>query len=406
MTWMVIWFPRERAKRWAATAVALLAGLLAVAAQADPLRVGTSGDYSPFSSGAGSPGDAEAFGRELHGFDIDLIRTFARETGRRVEFVRFRWPQLSADLADDRFDLAVSGVTVRADRSLVGRFSVPVARSGAVLLVRAGDGERAIETFDAPGVTLAVNQGGHLERVTRAHFPRASIRPIERNRDVLNELVSGRAQAVVTDTLEAPHWLGAAEGLKALGPFTRDDKAALIRADLPTLAHELDAWLLARERDGTLAQLRARHFDASSQAPTATPDAALVAASNERLALMPLVAEAKRRSGAPVEDRVREARVLASARASVGRAAKERGVPPPDAAEVTVFFQSRIEEAKRVQREVLAQPADPNRPNADLAEAIRPALIRIGDRIAMLLVAREVERREDPVDRPQRSGDQ
>ena len=104
------------------------------------------------------------------------------------------------------------------------------------------------------------------------------------------------------------------------------------------------------------------------------------------------------------------------------RAAKERGVPPPDAAEVTVFFESRIEEAKRVQRDVLAQPTDPNRPNADLAEAIRPALIRspirinagriasalirIGDRIAMLLVAREVERREDAVDQPQRGGDQ
>ena len=105
--------------------------------------------------------------------------------------------------------------------------------------------------------------------------------------------------------------------------------------------------------------------------------------------------------GAPVR-----ARVLASARASVERAAKERGVPPPDAAEVTVFFESRIEEAKRVQRDVLAQPTDPNRPNADLAEAIRPALIRIGDRIAMLLVAREVERREDAVDQPQRGGDQ
>ena len=403
---MVIGFPRERAKRWVATAVALLAGLPALTAKADPLRVGTSGDYAPFSSRAGAPGGAEAFERELHGFDIDLIRAFARDTGRQVEFVRFRWPQLSADLADGRFDLAMSGVTVRADRSIVGRFSVPVARSGAVLLVRARDRGRAIETFDAPGVTLAVNQGGHLERVTRAHFPRASIRPIEHNHEVLRELVSGRAQAVVTDTLEAPHWLGAADGLTALEPFTRDDKAALIRADRPTLAHEFDDWLLARERDGTLARLRSRHFDPGSQAPTATPDAALAAASDERLALMPLVAEAKRRSGAPVEDRAREARVLSSARAGVARAAKERGVPPPDPAEVTVFFESQIEEAKRVQREVLSQPADPNRPNADLGETIRPALIRIGDRIAMLLVAREVERRAGTADRTQRGGDQ
>jgi cyclohexadienyl dehydratase len=349
-----------------------------------PLVVGTSGDYAPFSYRA--PGELQ-----LRGFDIAVARAFARERGRELRLVEFGWPELLRDLAAKRFDVAMSGVTVRPDRSLAGRFSVPVARSGAVVLVREPDAAAGIDALDQEGVVIAVNRGGHLERVSRARFGRAELRAIERNGDVLAELVEGRARAVVSDTLEAPHWLASASGLVALGPFTRDDKAYLVRPDRPELARELDAWLLARERDGTLATLREAHLGPGDWPRTSTPQAALDAASRERLALMPLVAEAKRLAESPIEDLAREQRVLEAAARSVERAARERGVPPVPEDEVRRFFEARIEAAKRVQRAVLAEPPDPLNQGADLEREIRPALIRIGDRIAMLLVERWAE---------------
>jgi cyclohexadienyl dehydratase len=274
-------------------------------------------------------------------------------------------------------------VTVRPDRSLAGRFSVPLARSGAVVLVRAPDAAGGLSALERGAPAIAVNRGGHLERVTRARFPNASVRAIERNQDVLAELLEGRATAIVTDTLEAPHWLARTAGLVALGPFTRDDKAFLIRSDRPELAGD---W-----------------------PPTATPQAALDAALRERLALMPLVAEAKRRSGAPVEDLERERRVLEAAARSVARSAQARGVEPPDEDGVRRFFEAQIDAAKRVQREVLAAPPDPALEPADLTHEIRPALIRIGDRIALLLVERSLESRggvvsaKPPASRAQRA---
>ena len=384
---------------WKMCAAGLAALLLLVGslrAQPDPLRVGTSGDYAPFSQHV--EGEGPFSGASLTGFDVDLARAFARDRGSDLVFVPFQWPELLAALEDGRFDVVMSGVTVRPDRSLAGRFSVPTARSGALLIVHGDDAIRPLDDFDAPDFTLAVNRGGHLERAARARFPHATVRPVDRNRDVLGELLSGRAQAAVTDTLEAPHWLAQGEGLAAVGPFTRDDKAALLPADRPHLARELDAWLIARERDGTLARLRAKHFEPDSRQTTATPARALDAASAERLALMPLVAEAKRARGAPVEDLAREERVLAAALAGVEEAAQQRGVKPPQANDVAAFFRVRIERAKAVQRDVLAQPRDPRLPAVDLATALRPALLRIGDRIAMLLVESEVERsaRADP----------
>lgn len=389
---------------WATAVAALACGADPGPAKADPLRVGTSGDYAPFSQGR-TDGEG-GFDTDLAGFDVEVARAFARDRGLEVQFVHFRWPELLTALAEARFDLAMSGITVRADRSLAGRFSVPVARSGAMLIVRKPDGGQPLEFFDDEQVTLAVNRGGHLERVTREQFPRATVRPVEDNENVLGELLAGRSRAVVTDTLEAPHWLGRGSNLIAIGPFTSDEKAALLRPERVELARELDTWLLARERDGTLRQLRAKHFGPDSQQATATPDRALEAASTERLALMPFVAEAKRKSHAPIEDRARERTVLAAARASVERAARERGVAPPDPEAVTAFFRAQIAEAKRVQQRVLEQPSGPSRPQVDLVATIRPALIRIGDRIAMLLVERAVERRaEQPISRTPNGSD-
>ena len=122
-------------------------------------------------------------------------------------------------------------------------------------------------------------------------------------------------------------------------------------------------------------------------AATAEPVGALLASVSERLALMPLVAEAKRGSGRALSDPAREQRVIEAALASVDAAAREAAVRAPHSGAVRAIFRSQIEAAKLIQQRVLASPPAPDAPRADLQREIRPALIRIGDRIARLLVA-------------------
>ncbi len=360
----------------------LVAALLALAcAGRDPgppvLRVGTSGDYLPFSG-------LEADGRRT-GFDVELVRRFARARGARVRWVPVRWATLQADLVAGRFDLVASGVTVRPERSLAGRFGPPTASAGTVALVR------GVVDPGRPGVRIAVNRGGHLERVTRRLFPQARILTQTPNRAVREALLAGAVDVAITDTTEAPYWLAGTEGLTARGPFTRDWKAWWLPSDARALAREVDAWLLAREADGSLAALRERHF-AEPVAATATPLVSLAAAVEERLALMPLVAEAKRRSGTPVEVPAQEARVLDAAVAAMQSAAAESALPAPDAAATRAFFASLIAAARAVQEHTLATLPTPGGPEGpadeppDLARELRPALARISERIAWLLV--------------------
>jgi cyclohexadienyl dehydratase len=302
--------------------------------------------------------------------------------------VRFRWPQLLADLQAGRFDVAMSGVTVEPERSIAGRFSVPVAESGAVLLAAAGRFS-SLGAIDRRDVRVGVNAGGHLEGVAREHFRLATLVVIAGNEAVRKALLGHEVDAAVSDTLEAPSWSEAAdEPLDVFGPLSRDRKAYLVRADLGSRADDLDAWLLARERDGTLPRLRREQLGEQAPLAAAGPLGALVAALDERLALMPLVSAAKRAAVQPIAQPEREARVIAAGVAAARAAASRSGGPgPPDDA-VQAFFRAQIDAAVEVQ---LASGRDtayrPPAPLPDLDAALRPALLRIGERIAALLVA-------------------
>jgi cyclohexadienyl dehydratase len=230
--------------------------------------------------------------------------------------------------------------------------------------------------------------------VARQRFRLATLVAIPDNAAVPEALREGRVDAAISDSLEAPLWLAKLPGHVALGPFTRDRKAYLVRAELPELAAELDAWLLAREADGTLARLRGEQLGEGAGPPVATPLRALLAACDERLALMPLVGAAKRREGLPLEAPEREAVVLEAALDAARRAAAAQRRPPPPEAPLRRLFEALFDAAKELQwASVQAGDVGEDEPLPDLEAALRPALLRIGDRIARLLPAlpRELE---------------
>jgi len=370
------------------------------------IRVGTSGDYAPFSLAL--EGEEIVF----EGFDLAVARAFAEAHGYELVAKRFRWSNLSRSLEAGQFDVAMSGVTITPDRSAIGRFSIPVVETGAVVLVQGLEGEASLEALNRSTIRVGVNAGGYLERVARNQFPHATLVAIPDNAAVLDALSTGNVQAVVTDTAEASLWMGAAPGATQLGPITRDRKGYLVRADRPDLAAQLDRWLLAREADGTLAAVRELYLGASAGPAVATPLNALLAAVDERLSLMPLIAVSKREAGLPLVVPRREAIVLDAAvvavtdamavtdavavagATAVASAAAETdtatgaAIAPPDEPLVRSFFRAQIEASKQVQWAALKDPRY-ERPKdlPDVSEVLRPALIRIGEKIARGIVA-------------------
>lgn len=352
-------------------------------AEVASITAGTSGNYPPVSSWNGA---------RPEGFAPLLLEAFAQARGVAVTWTHFEWPRLTEDLKAARFEVAADGITVRPERSVAGRFTVPIARGGAVLLVRrpawaprtpAGlDALPALAALDRPTFRVVVNRGGHLERVTRSLLHSATITALADNAPVRDALASGEADAAMTNTYEASRWAEGLTGVEPLGPLTSDITALWVRADRAELADQLDAWLLDEEANGRLDALR-RHWLGPGAERTARPVDALVAATAERLALMPGVAAAKRRTGKGVEDAAQEERVIAVGVEAVAKAAAARGKSAPRRELVEAFFRAQIEAAKRVQERTVPGEAAPT---FSLEEELRPAIARITARMAFLVV--------------------
>ncbi len=350
-----------------------------------PLRAGTSGDYPPLSIWKDD---------HVEGFAPALVSAFAAAQKTEVRWTRFGWPGLTDDLKADRFELAADGITVRPERSVAGRFSMPIARGGAVLLVRRSTSVASappvgmaeslarVKSLDRAGFVVLVNKGGHLERVARALLHAAEIRALPDNDGVRAAFARGEADAAMTNTFEAPRWETAVR-VEEVGPLTDDVTAIWLRADRVDLGDRLDAWLLDEEESGRLATLRERWLGPGAGPRAALPVSAILAATAERLALMPFVAAAKQRTGKAVEDTAQEERVLAASAKAVDRAASLRGKAAPRRELVDAFFRAQIEAAKAVQAN--AAPA-PGSATFSLDDELRPAIARISARLASLVV--------------------
>ncbi len=267
------------------------------------LLVGTSGDYAPFSM-------RDNEGR-WSGFDVAVAERLAADLGKRLVLVPFQWPNLVGDLERGSFDVAMSGVTIRADRALRLSFTRPYTRGGAVLVVRRQESSRFSSATNAnrEGVRIAVNQGGHLERVARQHLAKATMQTVSDNLRLPELLLSRTVDAVVSDSLEAATW--DQQEFVALPQLTQDHKSYALRRDAGPLASEIDVWIAAREVDGWLNQQRQRYLGANSLwSPEQASLETLAAAIDLRLKLMPYVAAVKHRDGLPIADPIQEQRVL------------------------------------------------------------------------------------------------
>jgi cyclohexadienyl dehydratase len=220
--------------------------ILARIGAAGVLRVGTTGDYTPFSL-------VQPDG-SYQGADIDMAHDLAARVGVRLEFVPSVWVDLLDDFLSDRFDIAMGGVTVTLARAEKAFFSIPTFVDGKRPLCRRADRKRfiSVEAINQPGVRVVANPGSANEAFARANFTRAQVTIHHDNTSVFMEIVAGRADVMVTDGLEADHQAQLHNELCAVPvaqTFTRLEKAYMFARD-PAMKEFIDGWLAAAFASG------------------------------------------------------------------------------------------------------------------------------------------------------------
>ena len=311
------------------------------------LRVGTSGDYAPFST----RNEAGA----AMGFDVELAEQLAGDLGLDLRWVPFRWPELARQLAAGDFDVAMGGVTWQPARAVTGYMTRAVARGGPCVL------------GDAAAPRVAVNRGGILEAWARGRFSDRELVTVDDNMSLPLLLSEGRVGAIVTDSFERasfarPGWASRCE--PALGRKVYWVGPARGRE----LGARIEHWL--REHPARVQAAQERWFGERQRLDSTTH---LVYQLARRLAFMPLVAALKAQQNLPIEDLPREREV----KAGIGASAERLGLPKEP---VQRLFALQVSLSKAVQR----RQSEPS--SLDLTGQIRPALTELGERILDALV--------------------
>lgn len=252
-----------------AAALGLAAGPLA-AQDAEPLRVGMSGGYVPFTFVENDV---------LQGFEVDFMNAVGEEIGRPVEFVTMSFSGLIGALEAGRIDTVANQITITPEREEAFVFTQPYVIDGAQVVVREGNDEiGGVE--DLPGRSVAVNLGSNFEQLLR-ELPTASeidIRTYESN--IEQDVALGRVDAFVMDRVSTATVIrDSGLPLQLAGePFSEIRNALPFRDDEEgrALRDEVDAAITSLREDGTLAAISERWL--GTDVTTAAPQAPRAAA--------------------------------------------------------------------------------------------------------------------------------
>ncbi|KAJ9468204.1 Cyclohexadienyl dehydratase [Diplonema papillatum] len=197
-------------------------------------RVGTCGDYPPVTI---MERDDVSERMVMTGLEVQILE---EAFPGKIEWVQTSWPELHKGLEEGRYDAAYGGINrtvLRAERFQVSDPVLPCGK--CVLTSKRFLRERSITRFsdvDRTGVTVITNPGGTNELFCRLNIRKAQIRVARDNRQPFLELVRGKADVMITDTIEAFHRAHTTQELTMLfgkKPLTSGHTVALAREDCP-----------------------------------------------------------------------------------------------------------------------------------------------------------------------------
>lgn len=162
-------------------------------AQDEPLRVGMSGQYFPFTFVEQD---------ELKGFEVDVMNALGEEMGREIQYETANFSGLFGMLQSGRIDTVANQITITDERKKAYVFSDPYVYDGAQVVTKEGNTEvRGVE--DLKGKTVAVNLGSNFEALLQdlPYADEITIKTYESNLE--RDTALGRVDAFVMDRVSA-----------------------------------------------------------------------------------------------------------------------------------------------------------------------------------------------------------
>lgn len=156
-------------------------------------------------------------GDKYVGFDIDMWDAIAQEIGVSYTLQPMDFNGIIPALQTKQVDVALAGITIKAERQKVIDFSDGYYDSGFLLMVPADSDIKG--AADLKGKTLAVKTGTSATDYAKEHFTETELRQFPNIDNAYLELQTGRVDAAMHDTPNVLYYVATAGGgkVKAVG---------------------------------------------------------------------------------------------------------------------------------------------------------------------------------------------
>jgi polar amino acid transport system substrate-binding protein len=196
---------------------------------------------------------------ELIGFEIDVAKRLAADSGWKVEFVPTAWDGIIPALLAQKFDVIIGGMSVTPERSKSVLFTTPYSHSGVQVAANRelADGFSEFSDFNSRRVKIAARRGAFTVQVAREAFPKAKILQFDDDAQAFQEVINGNAHAVIASSPKPEHE-AVKNSDKLFIPFTerlsKGNEAFAVRLGESDKQAFFDDWIQARTDDGWLSE--------------------------------------------------------------------------------------------------------------------------------------------------------
>ncbi|MEZ8273417.1 transporter substrate-binding domain-containing protein [Vibrio splendidus] len=194
---------------------------------------------------------------DLVGFEIDVAKRLAEDSGWKVEFVPTAWDGIIPSLLSKKFDVIIGGMSITEARAKSVLFTEPYSHSGVQLAANKelAEGFTQISDFDSRRVKIAARRGAFTVQVARETFPKAKVLQFDDDAQAFQEVLNGNAHAVIASSPKPEH-----ETIKNADtlfiPFeerlSKGNEAFAVRLGETDKAEFFNEWIKARTEDGWL----------------------------------------------------------------------------------------------------------------------------------------------------------
>lgn len=176
------------------------------------------------------------------GYQMELTEAMMADLGVTPQYVEIPFGQLFAGLVAGQFDMMGISATILPSRAIKGLFSsFPVFYESIVVLLRPGSKITSSDQLNSASSKIALLQGSSQEFSSHALFPKAGFSPFAQLADAVNEVSTGRAEAVVLSEFDVDSSKSAHPDLQILsGPPLWVDANTYL---MPLGDYKLQAWV-------------------------------------------------------------------------------------------------------------------------------------------------------------------